>query len=188
MKHPIFKLVALIAFLFALWEGIAIYRSLNYWNHGTGQDTAPVHAALSPILEMALPDLAQQVQSMRQWQGRVLVVNFWASWCEPCKDEMPMLKRLQANWPSDQVRFVGIGIDEREAIATYLQHQPMNYPMLLGTQQTLNLTAPYGNAQSGIPFTLVFDPWGNVIMKKLGRVGESELQTAIVTASRARQS
>ncbi|MDE1990526.1 MAG: TlpA family protein disulfide reductase [Betaproteobacteria bacterium] len=188
MKLPIFKLVALIALLFAIWEGISVYRSLHYWNQGSGQAPAPMHAALPPLLELSLPDLAQRMQSMQQWQGRVLVVNFWASWCEPCKDEMPMLKRLQATWPSDRVQFVGIGIDEREAIAAYLQHQPMNYPMLLGTQETLDLTAPYGNAQSGIPFTLVFDPAGQIIMQKLGRVSENELQAAIVTASHARQS
>ncbi len=188
MKRPIFKLIALIVLLFVVWEGISIYHSLNYWKHGSGQSEGAASIAHSPILDLTLPDLHRRTQSMRQWEGRVLVVNFWASWCEPCKDEMPMLRHLQAAWPSDQVRFIGIGIDEPEAVEAYLRLQPMNYPMLLGTQATLDLTAPYGNRQSGIPFTLVFDPAGRVVLRKLGRVSEPELRSAIVTATRVLQS
>lgn len=188
MKRPLFKLIALIVILFALWEGLAIYHSLNFWKRDSVQASPPDGFSRSPILDLALPDLNQRIQSMRQWDGRVLVVNFWASWCEPCKGEMPMLRQLQAAWPADQVRFVGIGIDEQAAVSTYLRRQPMNYPMLLGSQATLDLTVPYGNRQSAIPFTLVFDPAGRVVLHKLGRVGESELRSAILTASRVRQS
>jgi hypothetical protein len=95
---------------------------------------------------------------------------------------------MQAAWPSDQVRFVGIGIDEREALRAYLKLQPMNYPTLVGTQDTLSMTGPYGNAQEGIPFTMVFGRKGEIVLKKLGRIRESELRQAILTAIHAQQS
>ncbi len=187
MKLPLVKLIILIVLAFAVWEGVAIYHSLHYWGHDESR-IAPPKAVLSPILALSLPDLGQQSQALRQWQGRVLVVNFWAAWCEPCKDEMPMLKEMQAAWAADQVRFVGIGIDEPEALRAYLKHQPMNYPMLVGTQDTLVMTGPYGNPQEGIPFTLVFDRNGEVVLKKLGRIQASELRQAILTAIHAQQS
>ncbi len=187
MKSPLIKLIALIALAFAVWEGIAVYRSLNYWKPAESQTSTP-RTALSPILELSLQDMEQHLQPMRQWQGRVLVINFWAAWCEPCKDEMPMLKQMQTTWPSDQVRFVGIGIDDRQALQTYLKQQPMNYPMLVGTQDTLGLTELYGNVQKGIPFTLIFDRSGHIVLKKLGRIREPELRNAILTATHAQQS
>ncbi|NDU92228.1 MAG: TlpA family protein disulfide reductase [Ferrovum sp.] len=187
MKLPLVKLIILIVIAFAIWEGFAIYHSLHYWGRDESQSERP-KTSLSPILTLSLPDLGQQNQSLHQWQGRVLVVNFWAAWCEPCKDEMPMLKEIQAAWPVDQVRFVGIGIDDREALRAYLQQQPMNYPMLVGTQDTLDMTGPYGNAQQGIPFTLVFDRNGEIVLKKLGRIQASELRQAILIAIHAQQS
>ena len=187
MKSPLVKLIIFIVLAFAVWEGVAIYHSLNYWKRDESR-TEPPKAAPSPILALSLPDLEQKNQALHQWQGRVLVVNFWAAWCEPCKDEMPMLRQTQAAWPADQVRFVGIGIDDREALRAYLAQQPMNYPMLVGTQDVLGMTGPYGNAQEGIPFTMVFGQNGEIVFKKLGRIQESELRQAILTAIHARQS
>ncbi len=187
MKSPLIKLIVLIALAFAVWEGIAIYRSLNYWKPAEPETNTP-KAAISPILELSLQDMEQKPQPLRQWQGRVLVINFWAAWCEPCKDEMPMLKKMQAAWPPDKVRFVGIGIDERQALLAFLKQQPMNYPMLIGTQDTLDLTGPYGNVQGGIPFTLVFDRSSHIVLKKLGRINEPELRNAILTAIHVQQS
>jgi len=187
MKLPLVKLIILIVLAFAVWEGVAVYHSLHYWGRDESRTESP-KVAPSPILALSLPDLGQQSQALRQWQGRVLVVNFWAAWCEPCKDEMPMLKEMQAAWTTDQVRFVGIGIDEPEALRAYLKHQPMNYPMLVGTQDTLVMTGPYGNPQEGIPFTLVFDRNGEIVLKKLGRIQALELRQAILTAIHAQQS
>lgn len=187
MKLPLMKLIILIALAFALWEGVAIYHSLHYWDRDKSRTEAP-KASLSPILALSLPDLKQQSQALHQWQGRVLVVNFWAAWCEPCKDEMQMLRQMQSAWPADQVRFVGIGIDDREALRAYLKHQPMNYPMLVGTQDTLMMTGPYGNPQEGIPFTMVFGRNGEIVLKKLGRIQAPELRQAILTAIHAQQS
>ena len=187
MNRPLLKLIILIVLAFALWEGIAIYHSLNYWKHDDSR-AEPGQTAISPILALTLPDLEERNQALRQWQGRVLVVNFWAAWCEPCKDEMPMLKQAQGAWPTDQVRFVGIGIDDREALRAYLKQHPMNYPMLVGNHDTLTMTGPYGNAQEGIPFTLVFGRNGEIVLGKLGRIEEPELRQAILTAIHAQQS
>ena len=99
-----------------------------------------------------------------------------------------MLKQTQGAWPADQVRFVGIGIDDREALRSYLKQHPMNYPMLVGNHDTLSMTGPYGNAQEGIPFTLVFGRNGEIVLRKLGRVEEPELRQAILTAISAQQS
>ncbi len=134
------------------------------------------------IRELTLPDLQQHPQSLHQWAGRVLVINFWATWCEPCKEEIPMMNHLQRNLGDQQVRFVGIGVDEPGAILDFVKHQPFSYPVLTGSDQDLALTRSLGNPQQGIPFTLVFDAKGHTILKKLGRMEESELRQAITAA------
>ncbi len=93
-----------------------------------------------------------------------------------------MLVQLQQRLGQHQVQFVGIGVDEPGAIQDYLKHQPLNYPVLTGSDDTLALTRPLGNPQQGIPFTLVFDGKGHMVLQKLGRIDETELRQAIENA------
>lgn len=193
MKNKsIWVLIGVIALVFALWEGWEIYHSLQHWQPGHSAASSPLSSQSAPIAaspdaaallrELTLPDLQQRPQSLRQWKGRVLVINFWATWCEPCKEEIPMLNQLQQTLGERQVRFVGIGVDEPSAILDYTQRQPFHYPVLTGTDQALALTRSLGNPQQGIPFTLVFDAQGHTVLEKLGRMQESELRQAIAAA------
>lgn len=174
-KKPLIALIGLLALLFTLWEGWEIAHGLQ----GPHTPEADVH-----LRELTLPDLKQHPQSLRQWDGRVLVVNFWATWCEPCKEEIPLLNHVQQDLGEQQVQFVGIGVDEPAALLDFVQHQPFSYPVLSGSDQTLALTRSLGNSQQGIPFTVVFDPRGRAVLQKLGRVEERELRQAIALALR----
>jgi thiol-disulfide isomerase/thioredoxin len=184
MKNPLLRLAVAIALVFAVVEGISIYRSLSFWKPQS-QVESPVGTAW---LQMTLPDLQQKPQSLAQWKGQVVVLNFWASWCEPCKDEMPLLDGLQKSLELQKVRFIGVGIDEPGALRDYLKSHPVSYPVLVGDSTTLALTRPFGNSQQGLPFTLVLDRQGQVVSEKLGRIHEDDLRAAIATAGHAPQS
>jgi len=93
-----------------------------------------------------------------------------------------MLDALQQEWDSKGVRFVGIGIDEAENMKTWLKSRPMHYPQWVGNDQTLMLTAPYGNATQGVPFTAVFSAQGDLVAEKLGAITEKELSGIIANA------
>ena len=116
------------------------------------------------------------------WRGKVLVVNFWASWCPPCVEEMPALDRIAQEYASKNVLIVGIGIDSPSNIREFLQKTPVSYPIVLGGLEGSNLSKKMGNTQGALPYTVVINSKGESIYTKLGKISEEELKKAINSA------
>ncbi len=117
-----------------------------------------------------------------EWQGKVLVVNFWASWCPPCVEEMPALDSLQQEYLQKNVLFVGIGIDSPSNIREFLQKTPVSYPILIGGMPGSNISKQMGNTQGALPYTVVINSKGKAVYTKLGKIDEDELNKAIKSA------
>ena len=109
----------------------------------------------SALLQLALPDVDGREQRLDQWKGKVLVVNFWATWCEPCREEMPEFVKAQAALGSKGLQFVGIGIDQPSKIRQFGQDLKINYPSLVGGYGALDLSETLGNKIKALPFTLI---------------------------------
>jgi len=116
------------------------------------------------------------------WRGKVLVINFWASWCPPCVEEMPALDRIAQEYASKNVLIVGIGIDSPSKIREFLQKTPVSYPIVLGGLEGSNLSKQMGNTQGALPYTVVINSKGKSIYTKLGKISEEELKKAINSA------
>lgn len=116
------------------------------------------------------------------WRGKVLVVNFWASWCPPCVEEMPTLDQLQAEFLPQNVLFVGIGIDSPSNIRQFLEMTPVSYPIVIGGLEGSALSKQMGNAQGALPYTIIIDAKGKATSSKLGKISEEELRKAIKSA------
>lgn len=116
------------------------------------------------------------------WRGKVLVVNFWASWCPPCVEEMPTLDKLQQEFSSKNVLFVGIGIDSPSNIRQFLENTPVSYPIVIGGLEGSTLSKQMGNSQGALPYTIVIDARGKATSSKLGKISEEELRKAIKSA------
>jgi len=116
------------------------------------------------------------------WQGKVLVVNFWASWCPPCVEEMPTLDLLQKAFLQENVLFVGIGIDSPSNIREFLEKTPVSYSILIGGLEGSALSKQMGNAQGALPFTVIINSKGKAVYSKLGKISEDELRKAIKSA------
>ena len=116
------------------------------------------------------------------WRGKVLVINFWASWCPPCVEEMPALDRIAQEYASKNVLIVGIGIDSPSNIREFLQKTPVSYPIVLGGLEGSNLSKQMGNTQGALPYTVVVNSKGKSIYTKLGKISEEELKKAINSA------
>ena len=116
------------------------------------------------------------------WRGKVLVLNFWASWCPPCVEEMPALDRIAQEYASKNVLIVGIGIDSPSNIREFLQKTLVSYPIVLGGIEGSNLSKQMGNTQGALPYTVVINPKGKSIYTKLGKISEEELKKAINSA------
>ena len=147
--------------------------------HSARASVAPIAsktAALAQIYNLTLPDLKGQAQSLKQWQGKVLVVNYWATWCPPCREEMPGFSRLQDKLAAKGVQFVGISIDTVDKVKEFQQETPVNYPLLMGEFGAMQTSIELGNDRQAMPFTAVIDRQGRTAYVKLGRLAETDLE------------
>lgn len=132
--------------------------------------------AADAVMTLTLPDLEGRPQAISQWRGKVLVVNFWASWCAPCVEEMPAFSRLQGRFAAQGVQFVGIGIDEVDNMRTFVNSRPVTYPLLAATPAISEMP---GVQVKGLPYTLVIGRDGRLEMSRLGRLDEARLEPVL---------
>lgn len=133
-------------------------------------DTAQV--GVDALLAMTLPDLDGRPWLLSQWKGKVLVINYWASWCPPCVEEMPMFSRLHGQYAAQGVQFVGIGLDETEKMQAFAKANAIAYPLLAAG------TNPNGSPAltvRGLPYTVVLGRDGKVAFSRYGSVDEATL-------------
>lgn len=133
-------------------------------------------AQLAALYATTLPDTDGRSQSLAQWRGKILVVNYWATWCPPCIDEMPMLSDLQQRYAARGVQFVGIAVDDAAKVREFAQRTPVAYPLLVGGTDSARITAGLGNAAMAMPFSLVLDRDGELRTAVLGRLEEHALR------------
>jgi len=141
-------------------------------------------AAIARLFAARLNDTDGKVQALSQWQGKTLVVNFWASWCPPCREEMPAFSRLQTKYAANGVQFVGIALDTADNVINFSQQQPASYPLLIADSEGTELTRELGNSRLALPYTVVLGPGGEVKLARLGRVSEQELDTLLPKIAR----
>jgi thiol-disulfide isomerase/thioredoxin len=134
------------------------------------------NSALMRLMSTNYSDLQGRPLSLRQWSGKVLVVNFWATWCPPCREEMPGFSRLQKKYAVNGVQFVGIGIDDADKIQQYQKDFPVDYPLAVAELDAMSLTAELGNSTEGLPFTVFIDRAGRLHSAKVGRMSEPEVE------------
>jgi len=142
-------------------------------------DPAPGSRDSGPLLAVSLPDVDGQLQSLSQWRGRLLVVNFWATWCSPCREEMPMFVRAQATHGAKGLQFVGIAVDDAAKVRQFAKEIGLNYPALIGGYGAMELSRTLGNSVMALPFTIVIDGKGNVVLTQLGPVRPAQLERLV---------
>lgn len=126
--------------------------------------------AASPALQFRFPDMQGQMQDVAQWQGKILVVNFWATWCPPCLKEIPEFIKWQQEYRSRNLQFVGIALDDSEAVAEYLQRVAINYPTLIAGEEGSQLAYRLGNVINAVPFTIIVNQQGQILHRQPGEL------------------
>jgi thiol-disulfide isomerase/thioredoxin len=138
---------------------------------------APDAAAL---LALSLPDTEGTPQSLGQWRGKVLVVNFWATWCGPCREEMPEFVQAQRELGPRGLQFVGIAVDQRDKVVQFAKDLGLNYPALIAGYDAVDLSVPLGNRLAALPFTIILDREGRVVHTQMGPLKPSQLRSIVV--------
>ena len=131
------------------------------------------------LLALSLPNAVGVEQSLGQWPGKVLVVNFWATWCAPCREEMPEFVRAQNEYAARGLQFVGIAVDQADKVEQFSKEFGLNYPSLIGGYGAMELSKTLGNKLAALPFTIVVDRQGRIAHTQLGPLKPEKLRAIV---------
>ena len=178
--------LTLTAVVFGVVVGAGVFLSLEHRETRLVEIEAvqPLSAAETAAGErrpdFTLPDVDGVLRDVSQWDGRLLVINFWATWCAPCRHEIPFFVELQTLYGARGLQFVGIAIDDPTMIEAFVEEVGMNYPCLHGQLNAMEVSKQYGNRVGGLPFTVVVDRSGNIVARKNGPFERDEIESLLV--------
>lgn len=167
-KYVAYALAGLIALVIGVWAARAHYTPDGRQTYAPDQ-----------LWAMQLPDSYGKPQSLVQWRGKMLVLNFWATWCAPCREEIPDLLATRSEYASKNLEIVGIAIDQAQSVKEYMHDMRIAYPVLIGEGGALTLARALGNPSGALPYTVVISPEGRVLMRHLGRLPKPKLQAIL---------
>ena len=164
------KTTHILLALAALTAGVAVSQFTR--------SADPVEAARDSLPQ--LTDLSGSPTSLGQWRGKVVLVNFWATWCAPCREEIPLLIRMHSDYRADGLEVVGIAVDEPDPVRAYAAEMGIEYPlMLLSAEKAPAWLEHFGNDIGALPFSVVLRASGEVDSTKMGAYTTAELQHAV---------
>ncbi len=164
------KLAYLLVALMAIAAGYKLQQHVQ---------TNPTAISSNELLAFGFPDINGQMQSVQQWQGKILLINFWATWCAPCLKEIPEFIHWQQEYRDRNVQFVGIAIDDRQAVAGYMRGAPINYPILIAGDAGSLLSRQLGNIINAVPFTVIINPQGQILHRQPGELSKQQFLTIV---------
>jgi thiol-disulfide isomerase/thioredoxin len=164
-------LIVAIAGLLALAAGAYMAR--------TTTTPSLVGKDATSLLGVSLPDLEGREQRLDQWRGKVLVVNFWATWCAPCREEMPQFIKAQSEFGAKGLQFVGIAVDQADKAQEFAKEINLNYPTLVGGMGAMELTSTLGNNLMALPFTVVVGRDGRIVHTQLGPLKPAQFESIV---------
>ncbi|MDH4072130.1 MAG: TlpA family protein disulfide reductase [Gammaproteobacteria bacterium] len=139
----------------------------------------PPRTAEVPRVEFSLPDIDGQPRNSSEWEGKARLINFWATWCAPCRREIPLLKKTQEAHAADNLQVIGIAVDFPAEVSAYAEEAQFNYPVLVGQEDAMAIAETSGIDFIGMPFTMVVAPGGELLKAHLGEIHESHIETIV---------
>ncbi len=180
------RLLAAVAIgLIAGITGFAVYRALNPPSPAPATSAArDQRPAAAPVVgqrrpDFRLPDVEGEVHDVSAWDGKVLLINFWATWCPPCRREIPALIAAQERLGPRGLQVVGIAIDQPDLVEEYADTMGVNYPVLVGELEAIRLTEAFGNRYGQLPYTVVVDREGIVRYVHRGEITGPRIEEVV---------
>ena len=131
------------------------------------------------LLSATFPDLSGEKRRLRDLRGTVVLCNFWATWCAPCREEIPVLRAAKQQMAGKGLEIVGIGIDSVDKLREFAANFGVNYPIFVGDASTIQLMRKAGNPAGGLPYNVILDRQGAIAHRKLGAFSAAELRQVL---------
>jgi thiol-disulfide isomerase/thioredoxin len=141
-------------------------------------EAVPVQVAPAALYAATFHDAEGRSQSIGRYAGRPLVLNFWATWCAPCREEMPAFEQLQRRW-APRIQFVGLAQEDPAKVRDFAARLGVTYPLWTGGDEVMELSARLGNQARVLPYTVLVAPDGRVLEQKVGAYNEQTLEAAL---------
>ncbi len=170
LDHPIVYLMLIITLGF----GIRYFFLGTQAENGGNQSTESLFAA-------TFPDEKGQPQALKKYAGKVVVLNFWATWCEPCREEMPELSKLHNTYQNQNLVVLGIAVDDVPAISDFTKETKVSYPIFAADMQGMEIAASLGNNKRVLPYTVIIKADGSIAKTYFGRVTMQLLEKTLKT-------
>ena len=157
MKFNLRKITPLVLALLVIFSIVRYFdveTNIKTWR-ANSEDNKPRY-----IVEFSLQDLDGKTRSISEWSDRRVLINFWATWCVPCRREMPMLQNLYLNKDTHNIEIIGIAVDQNEPVRDFINEYGIEFPILIGQSNAYEIMQQLGNTATTLPYTLVVEPDG----------------------------
>jgi thiol-disulfide isomerase/thioredoxin len=162
--------------------GFGLQRYLQQGEHELTADmpavaTSKVIGQMRPTFEIT--DLEGQLRNISEWDDQVLLINFWATWCPPCKKEMPAFIELQEQYAEQGFQVIGIALDDQQSVQDFADTIGVNYPLLIAEYDGIDLSRSYGNHVGALPFSAFINRQGKVVSTHMGELSKTQVEEII---------
>ncbi len=140
---------------------------------------SPEEVIGTDVIEFSLLDLNGKRRYSSEWQGKLIAINFWATWCAPCREEIPAFVELQQKYQSQGLQFVGIALQQADEIRDFINEYNVNYPSLVGGDEVVKIASQLGNNMGAIPYTVVINAEGKIAFTHRGPISREEAEAVI---------
>ena len=167
-------IIIALVLLASIGFGFQYFLKGSHSAHSNGKSTQPLFAA-------TFPDETGKPQRLQQYAGKIVVLNFWATWCEPCREEMPELSALYEANKDKNIVVLGLAVDNVAAISDFVKETKVSYPLFAADMQGMEIASNLGNDKSVLPFTVIIKGDGTVAKTYFGRISKALLEETLVT-------
>ena len=173
----------------ALLSAFGGYQLHQYFKNDTKSEVVKaVHNPIAPesvigtkVEDFSLSDSDGELRSLSEWNNKVIVLNFWATWCAPCREEIPAFVELQQQYESKGLQFIGIALQEAEEVRGFLEEFNVNYPSLVGGDEVIQAAKRLGNDIGALPYTVIIDTSGEIVFTRRGPLSKTDAESVIKT-------
>jgi len=163
MKRSVFIVVIVVVGVVGLLAGIYANKLFQKQSTPASNTAGPVVSVPEIRPDFGLMDLHGKLRNVSEWDGKVLMINFWATWCPPCRREIPAFIKLQQTYQDKGFTIVGVAIDTKQNAIDFVDPMGINYPVLVGEHRGISLAKDYGNRLGVLPYTVIVNRDGKIV-------------------------